>query len=270
MASLGAPRTRKFPIGTAELRIGPLSLANKLTAAHSVGLIDSVTVEVTQESVNLEGGMPRKLIDTAVVSQASKITGTIREYSRRNLKVLLGEGVDGTPPTDVETTVATNASAGATSLAVASAVGIVQGDIIVVYPSSDAGQVSVCRVASVAANTLTLDADTPLLYAADTGAKVFNGQPVKIGGVAETNYMSAMIIQTDRVKKRPLVFNFWKVAIASGMNFATGTTEFGSTPMELNCLEPAATEYGAGGDLLHLADLVPNYPIGMMIGGADY
>lgn len=268
--SLGAPRTRKFPIGTAELRIGPLSLANRLTAAHSVGLIDSVTVEVSQESVNLEGGMPRKLIDTAIVSQSSKISGQIREYSRRNLKVMLGEGTDASPPTDVETTVASNATAGATTLTVTSAVGFAQGDIAVIYPSSDAGQVSVCLIASIAGNVITMDADTPLLYAAASGAKVFNGQPVKIGGVAETNYLSAMIIQTDRVKKRPLVFNFWKVAIASGMNFATGTTEFGSTGLELNCLEPAASEYGVGGDLIHLADLIPGYPIGMMIGGADY
>lgn len=268
--SLGSARTRKFPIGTAELRIGPLSLANRLTAAHSVGLIDSVTVEVSQESVNLEGGMPRKLIDTAVVSQSSKITGVLREYSRRNLKVMLGEGVDTNPPTDVETTVSTNAAQGATTLIVTSATGIVQGDYVVVYPSSDAGQLSVCRVASVSSNTLTLDADTPLLYAANTGAKVFNGNPVRIGGVAETNYMCAQIIQLDRVKKRPLSFMLWKTAIASGMTFATGSTEFGSTNLELSCLEPAASEYAIGGDLVHLADIIPNYPVGMMIGGADY
>ena len=90
---LGSPRTTKFSIGTAELRIGPLLEAMKLKQENSIGLIDNATVEVSQESVDLTGGFPKVLVDTAVVSQESSITATLREYSRRNLQVMLGEGV---------------------------------------------------------------------------------------------------------------------------------------------------------------------------------
>ena len=109
---LGSPRTTKFSIGTAELRIGPLSSAMKLKQENSVGLIDNATVEVSQESVDLTGGFPKVLVDTAVVSQESSITATLREFSRRNIQVLLGEGVVpiASEPADAATTVDTPAS----------------------------------------------------------------------------------------------------------------------------------------------------------------
>ena len=72
--ALGSPITNKFNIGTAELRVGPMSSANKLLEAHSVGLIDSVSLNVDQEAAQLEGGFPRKLVDTAIIRQSSSIT----------------------------------------------------------------------------------------------------------------------------------------------------------------------------------------------------
>jgi hypothetical protein len=33
--ALGTPKTQKYKIGTAEVRVGPLSLAGKLTQSHS-------------------------------------------------------------------------------------------------------------------------------------------------------------------------------------------------------------------------------------------
>lgn len=272
MASLGAPRTQKFNIGTAEVRVGPMSLANKLTEANSVGLIDNVTVEVSQQAVDLEGGFPRVKVDTAVVSQASKVTAALREFSRRNLKIMLGEGVSASNPVDVEAAVQTGAAAGATSVQLASVTGVTAGDIGVFYPSGSPGKVSVCRITAVnsGTQTLTLDSDTPLLYDVAAGDRFFLGQPVAIGGVAATKYMSVQVIQADRVKGRPTIFNFWKASISSGLNLQMGTAEFASTNLELSILQPAASEYGAGGDLLHLADIIPNHPSGMYIPGADY
>ena len=46
---LGSARTNKFPIGTAELRVGPLTAAGNLMDVHSVGLIDQATLSVSQE-----------------------------------------------------------------------------------------------------------------------------------------------------------------------------------------------------------------------------
>ena len=78
MAKLGSPQTTKFSIGTAELRVGVLEKALKLVQGNSVGLIDNATVEVTQESVDLNGGFPKVLVDTAVVSQEATITAGLK------------------------------------------------------------------------------------------------------------------------------------------------------------------------------------------------
>ena len=107
MAKLGAPVTSKFPIGTAELRVGPLTKAGRLTQANSVGLVDQATVEVTQNSVDLKGGFPQLLIDTAIIDQEATISATLRESSRRNIKIMLGEGLDASAPTDVSSLIVT-------------------------------------------------------------------------------------------------------------------------------------------------------------------
>lgn len=274
MAKLGAPRTTKFQIGTAELRVGPLSLANKLTQAHSVGLVDSVTVEISQDSVDLEGGFPRSPVDTAIVRRNGTTTGVLREYSRRNIKLLMGEGVDSAEPTDVASLVVNNAALGATSISVSGGTGadFTAGDIVVIYPDGDPASVSVCRVQSIATDTLTLDSDTPTLHAYDGTSQtihIYVAQQVGIGSIQTTNYFAAQILQVERKTGRPVGFNLWKCTIASGMTMATNAEQFASTDLQLKILDPAAAEYAVGGVLAHLADLIAAHPQGMMFYGAD-
>ncbi|MCK5431167.1 MAG: hypothetical protein KAJ03_00410, partial [Gammaproteobacteria bacterium] len=101
MAKLGSPSTQKYSIGTAEVRLGPQTSAMLLNqASHSIGVLDSVTVEVAQESVDLLGGFPQTILDTAIINQTASVTATFREYSRRNIRTVLGESLEGTAPTD--------------------------------------------------------------------------------------------------------------------------------------------------------------------------
>ena len=93
MALIGSAQTRKFSIGTAELRVGPLNMAGRLTQAHSVGLIDSSSFSVEQTVVDLKGGFPQVINDSAITEQMSTVTGTLREFSRRNLGILMGQGL---------------------------------------------------------------------------------------------------------------------------------------------------------------------------------
>ena len=108
MAIIGSAQTRKFSIGTAELRVGPLNLAGRLTQAHSVGLIDGSGLSVEQTIVELKGGFPQVINDTAITEQMSTISGTLREFSRRNLGILMGQGLtyvdEGNDITDASTT----------------------------------------------------------------------------------------------------------------------------------------------------------------------
>lgn len=267
---LGSPITNKFSIGTAELRIGALTDANKLLPSHSVGLIDSASLSVDQEAAELEGGFPRKLVDTAIIRQSASITAVLREYSRKNLFTLLGEGVTATT-TDFATTVDAQATAGATSITVATGKGasFTAGDLVTLYNVGSPENVSVCRVLSIATDTLTLDSGTPTLFQYEVGDPIFIAYEVPVGAVSQTNYFSVSLVQKENSTGRPVVWTFWKGAIASGLSVETNAEDFASTELQINLLEPAASEYGAGGDLLHLANIIPSNPIGLYAGGGD-
>lgn len=269
MATLGKPRTKKFSIGTSELRVAPLANAGKLGSTHSVGLVDQVTVEVAAESVDLNGGFPRTLYDTAIVSQSMSIRGTLREYSRRNMKMLLGQGVAASDAADVATTVSANALLGATTLMVADIAGLAQGDLIGIYPDGFPEQITVAQIAATAVGQLTLSSDTPTMQAYVSGAKVFKFQLVSIGNMNQTNYFSAMVVQAERSTGRPVIFNAWKAAIASGMNVANNSSDFASTELNLKVLQPAETEYSVGQPLAPMAGRIAASPLGEFLQGAD-
>ncbi len=93
MAILGGAVTNKFVIGNFELRVGPQNMAGKLTSAHSVGVIDRFAVRSQQQSADLMGLFPQELIDTDIVSQTTQLTATLREFSPRNMNMLLGNGL---------------------------------------------------------------------------------------------------------------------------------------------------------------------------------
>ncbi len=277
MAQLGAPITNKFFIGTAELRLGLLSEANLLKQSHSIGLIDQATYTIEQENVDLEGGFPKRIVDTAIIRQAATISATMREYSRRNLRISLGDGLAGTAPTDVAGTISGTADvpAGSTSLTLVSAAGMSADDIVVIYPEGRPQDVSILQIESIATETLTFKTNqtTAVDYNANTETgvtfHVYLAQQVPIGAVSKTNYFSAMLIQQDNSSGRPNTVSFWKTATAGSMEVATNSDDFASNELELKVLEPASTEYGAGGDLEHIAGIIATNPSGLLAMGAD-
>jgi hypothetical protein len=275
MAKLGAPQTTKFQIGTAEVRLGPVASALQLTQSHSVGLIDNVTVEIAQDSVDLEGGFPRSPVDTAIVRRNGTVTATLREYSRRNIKIMMGEGVTaGAEPTDAKSLITTNLAAAGASFDVSGGDGTLftTGDIWVIYPEGRPEEITVVRILSVATDTVTLDADTPALHDYDGTSEtinIYHAQQVGIGAIQTTNYFSAEILQVERKTGRPVGVQVWKATIASGMTLGSNAEDFASNELQIKLLDPAAAEYGAGGDLEHLSDIIPSHPQGMMFYGAD-
>lgn len=272
MAQLGSARTRQWNLGVAELRLTPLSSSGKALQSHSVGLNDSVTVEFQQDSVKLEGGFPRKLIDSAISTQTGSVRATLREFSRRNLNVQLGLGVPAGSVTDVATTLTGAAlTAGAVSMTVTDGAGISAGDTLVVFQRGKPDTVSVVVVDSVATNVVTLNAKTPLLVAYDpaTIVDVFSGHPIGIGSAAETQYFGAQVIQRNPVNGRPRIFDLWKVTLGGGFSYQSGNQDYGSNDLTLDILEPAADDYAVGGPLEHLADIIPNFPSGRITWGAE-
>ena len=274
MASLGAAKTGKFAIGTAELRVGPLTLAGKLNRKHGVGLIDSATLNVEQTSIDLKGGFPQVIMDTQVTDQSAQITATLREFSRRNLGILLGQGLlkvgndsyddSNDPINDAKTTLtAALTVAPNTTISLASATGFSNGDWISIYNSTDAAETIITKLASGATNAL--DAEFLATVEMPSGSIVSRLAPIAVGNVSQVQYFSVQMITIDRQSGRPKIANFWKAAIGSGMSLANNATDFASTEMVLKILQPSLADYGqVGAPLYHLRNIIGQYPMGMM------
>jgi hypothetical protein len=278
--ALGTPRTNKFHIGNAELRIGPLSMANKLTQAHSVGLLQSATVNFNQESVDLEGGLPKQLIDTVITRTNVTISAQAYEYSRKNIRMMINEGAESVAPSEYSGEVAVSYTAGTTATEVIQTTllldDVTVGDMLVIYNVGAPEKVSVVKVASKAARTapnatmaeITIDGTkTPVLFDAPQGTLIYKANQIGLGNTSSTNYFAAEIISLEHTTGRPKGFSFWKCAVSGGMEYAFNNDNYAVTPITLKVLTPAASEYGAGEDLVHLADIIPTHPYGMFWAG---
>ena len=235
--------------------------AGKLNQSNSIGLVDEATVSVSQDSVDLEGGFPRKLVASAVVRQLGTITATFREYSRRNMDIVLGNGIPGAV-TEAETTLTADVAASVTALPVDDETGFSVGDIVSVYQTGKPESVSLVKLTSVSTGSLGIAANSlTQAYATAGGAiNVYKANPIKLGAVSQINYFSATLIQISSSGK-PTVWNIWKCSIGGNVDYATSAEDFASSSMELKILEPGATDIA--GDLAHVADQIADHPMGL-------
>jgi hypothetical protein len=63
-----------------------------------------------------------------------------------------------------------------------------------------------------------------------------------MGNQAGVNYLSASLIMKDRAIEAPIVFDFWKVAVSSGLNLSLNATDFSSVDLVLDVLEPTESD----------------------------
>ena len=265
---LGSPQTNKFPIGTAEIRIAPMNLALKQMPSHSIGCLDDVTISISNTSVQKRAGFPQRQVANAITENIVTVTGTVGEYSRRNMQIMAGEAPE-VVVADKAGVLATAQTAGSVSvpLAVGQGANFTVGGLITVYIEGKPELITVAKISSIATDTLTLDSDTPLLhdYPA-TVTKVFAANPIG-KSVTKTSYFSLQVIQSQFADGRPIAWNFWKASASNGMELAMNPTDFSTTSIELQCLEPAAAEFQTGGDLFHIADIIAEFPIYMAAPG---
>jgi len=277
MAKLGSAITPKFDIGTAEMRLGQLTQANLLTQSESIGLIDDATYTINQTSVDLMGGFPKTVVDTAVTEQTATINATMREYSRRNLRIMLGDGLEGTTPSQVLSTLDTAAdlAAGANVVNVNTGDGALftPDDVVIIYPEGRPQDVSVLQILSVGTDALTMKTghvtavDYNALTETGTVFHIYVAYQIPIGNITKTNYFSVMLIQQENSSGQPKVVSFWKGAIGGSMEVATGADDFASSAMEIKLLQPVVGDYATGAPLENMADLINLHPTGMLLNG---
>lgn len=276
--AFGSAVSNKFQIGTSEIRIGELSMANKLTKAHSVGLLQSAAVNFQQDSVDLEGGFPKMLVDTAIVKTNITVESQAYEYSRKNIMVMLNEGVETSGSvTEATGTLATvpnvttlTASTFDTTLLLAS---VSVGDLLVVYPANKPEDLSIIKVTAVGAATVAGNAKitydgtvTPLLFSGTVGSTVYKANQIGLGKSVATNYFTLDILGTDS-KGNPKGFKFWKSAVSGGMNYSFSNDSYAVTPLNFKILAPSAEDYALGGPLEKLKGIIPAHPYGMFFSG---
>lgn len=274
---LGSPVTNAFSIGTAELRLGPMTDAARLPQARSVGLVDEVKVSFTTASVDLKGLFPQVVVDSAVTEQTGTATATLREFSRRNLNIMLGNQVDAVEPTDTKTTLVktVDVAANATAIKVAASTGFAVDDVIVIYPNDKPEDVTISQISAITGTDWTLKAGMGTLVAypalADSTRDyvVFKANAVAAGAITKTNYFSAMIISQRNADGRPTVWSLWKVSNSGSMEEGNQATDYASLSMELKILQPSASDVKVGGPLATVAPLVSLYPLGARLAGAD-
>ena len=166
--SFGSAQTNKTLIGTVELRIGMLNEANKLTAMHSVGIVDSVKLESTTDTAELMSGSPQRQVDVAITKSSTTFTATMRETSRRNMNILLSNP-DIAPDSSgshivgsVFTKNAINANSKSLEVLATSLGQVREGDVIGVFPTANPSEFQLCEVASVGAATSSATYSTTL------------------------------------------------------------------------------------------------------------
>lgn len=263
MSKLGTPITNEFPIGTAELRIGPMTSAGKLGQANSIGLVDKTNVKVSQETKELEGLFPKVLIASAVTKQLATVMATFREMSRKNLSVLLGAGIVAAA-TPVSTTIAADVALNATGATLASGTGFAVGDICVIYQTGKPETVSIVKIATLVTNAVTWAASSlsVALTAADGVINFYKANEVPLGDVTKVNYFSASAIWSS-TSGAPNFFHFWKVSVGGSMDFNTSGDDFASSDMELKVLQPGAADLA--GNLAGIATIQATNPMGLLV-----
>lgn len=262
--ALGSPITDKFPIGTAEIRIAELAKALKHLPSDSIGCLDDVTISITNTSVQKMAGFPQRQVASAITQNTVSITGTVGEYSRRNIQTLAGEAPEPLVA-DVISTLATAAASGAVSLVLETGHGAnyTAGQLIVLYVEGRPELVSIVKVDSITDDTLTLAAGTPTLHAYPANlTRIFAAQPIG-KSITKTEYFSIQVLQSEFSTGKPIPWNFWKGSITNGLELALNPSDFSTTSMEITCLEPAAVDFQTGGPLEHVSEFIIEYPIWM-------
>ena len=267
MATLGSAVSDSFNIGVAEIRLGALANAGKLTQADSVGLIDDASFSMAQTQVDLKGGFPRKLVASAIVEQIGTVSMTLREYSRKNLSIMVGQGVPAAG-TAFASTITADLAVDASSATVASTTGFTVGDIAVIYQDGKPETVSLVIITAKTSGSISFAANSLSMALLTSGGtiNVYKANQVPLGAVSQVNYFSATLIQ-KHASGKPIVAAFWKVAIGGNMDYATNATDFASSKMELKVLEPTLSDVAVSGPLYTQAALIANNPFGLFTGG---
>lgn len=242
-------KTSEFFIGDLDIRVSTdLTKAGELGPQHSIGLLQDAKVTMNTNQVKLQAGFPQRTYASVVTSRDLMVTGSLNEYSISNLALLYGDNdalaaaISGTA---TMTTLDAATVAGTTvALEVASETGFATGNTVYIYNSSDASDVYVAEVLSVAAGEITITLATPRVF--PIGSKVAKIQTIELGSSDNTKELTIQVVGVMPLDGTPFVYDIWKGTISGSAEVASTTQAFGALQFQVEPLQPSAQEITAG------------------------
>lgn len=136
------------------------------------------------------------------------------------------------------------------------------GDVVTIFEDANPANVTVAVVSNKSSNSITIEAPG-LNQAIPAGSPytVYKNEVVSAGEPDPTKqFFSATLVQLDRGTGAPLVFDFWKCSVSSGLNLSVNNSSFSSMDMQVKVLKPSARDYSPIGSLAHLSQVIPRFP----------
>jgi len=139
---------------------------------------------------------------------------------------------------------------------------ITRGDLVTIFVDGDPTNVTVAEVDNISSDSITLkDPGLNQAIPANSTYTVYKNEVVRAGEPDPTKqFFSATLVQLDRNTGAPLVFDFWKCSMTSGLNVALNNANFSSMDIQVKVLKPTARDYASGGPLAHLNQIIPRFP----------
>ena len=236
----GEALTNKFMLGSATVMIGPQADLMDLTpAAHALGLVKNFSISAQPQFTDLRQGVQNQLVASVMTENTVRASMEVYEYTARNLAYALT--LDGTdyPAATVVSTLAAPTAGNDADATVQSGLGasFTVGDYVMIDGGGDL--VEVRKIASIATDTITFDADINRVFASGAAVSVVNS--VDVGSKAEPDYYAMQVVGRAS-NGEPIVLLLPKVRITGGFTMAFGTDNFGNLPFEVTVFDKVATD----------------------------
>lgn len=242
----GEAKTAKFMLGTASVMFGPQADVFDLTpATHGVGLTKSVNVTSEPSFTDLTQGVKNKFVYSVMTGNIVRASCEVYEYTAKNLAYALG--LDGSTVVEetAESTLAAEATLGATSITVATGDGSTfsVGDWILIEGAAN-DQVYARKITAIATDTLDFTRELP--EAIPAGSTVRASNLIDIGSKADQPFLSCKIVG-ELANGDPISLIFPKIRITNGFSLSFVTDDYGNLPFEMTMYDLVSTdpEYAA-------------------------
>ncbi len=135
-------------------------------------------------------------------------------------------------------------------------------DVVTIFEDANPANVTVAVVSNISSNSITIAAPgLNQTIPAGSPYTVYKNEVVSAGEPDPTKqFFSATLVQLDRGTGAPLVFDFWKCSVSSGLNLSVNNSSFSSMDMQVKVLKPSARDYSPIGSLAHLSQVIPRFP----------